>query len=534
MKADILRKKFFEGVSRYEWIETLGQGGVGIVYKARDLELDEVVAIKVLSPDLAKDDEAVLARFKREINLNRKIKHPNVARMYDFGISGSYPYITMEFVPGKDLWTLIRDERRIEPARAVPILRQIARGCSAIHELGIVHRDLKSQNVIVDEHGAVAIVDFGLARWNLGGGFTLDSIILGTPQYMSPEQASGRPVDARTDIYSIGIIAFEALTGQLPFSGDSPIAVAMKQINDPVPDLLSKQADVSAGLRAIVMKALRKDPAKRYATALDLEAELAGVEPLPTPKEGSIRRGPGEDGLMAQLESALGAVILPTPPAPARPAAPSDVAPRPAQTAASERVVPVPAAPAAPKAPAVPTAAAATAPVASAAPAVVVPADPARLPMLLLVSATAANRDGVESRAGKRSLPLRRSDERPGGARGSREGTGRPRRHGRLPSRDGRLRRDACHQVAAEPGGPSGPPRRRPARPESLRLRHPVGRQRAPPQADRARAPAGTGRNAPAPSGLPASRLGAGRARTGPPATVTRHRGAATKGRGDP
>jgi len=387
MKADILRKKFFEGVSRYEWIETLGQGGVGIVYKARDLELDEVVAIKVLSPDLAKDDEVVLARFKREINLNRKIKHPNVARMYDFGISGSYPYITMEFVPGKDLWTLIRDERRMEPARAVPILRQIARGCSAIHELGIVHRDLKSQNVIVDEHGAVAIVDFGLARWNLGGGFTLDSIILGTPQYMSPEQASGRPVDARTDIYSIGIIAFEALTGQLPFTGDSPIAVAMKQINDPVPDLLSQHPDVSAGLRAVVMKALRKDPAKRYATALDLEAELAGVEPLPTPREGAIRRRPGEDGLMAQLESALGAVILPTPPAPARPVAPSDVGPRPAAQPPSVRAGPVPASPAEPAVPAVPVAAAAP-PVAAPPP----PADPARPPVLLLVSAAAANR----------------------------------------------------------------------------------------------------------------------------------------------
>ena len=165
--------------------------------------------------------------------------------MYDFGLSGPYPYITMEFVPGKDLWTLIRDEGRIKPARALPILRQIARGCSAIHELGIIHRDLKSQNVIVDENGAVAIVDFGLARWNLGSGFTLDSIILGTPQYMSPEQASGKVVDARTDIYSIGIIAFEALTGQLPFTGDSPIAVAMKQINDPVPDLLARYADVS-------------------------------------------------------------------------------------------------------------------------------------------------------------------------------------------------------------------------------------------------------------------------------------------------
>ena len=199
MKADQIRRKFFDGVPRYEWIETLGQGGVGIVYKAKDLELDEVVAIKVLSPDIAKEDEVVLARFKREINLNRKIKHPNVARMYDFGISGEYPYITMEVVPGKDLWTMIRDEGRLPPPKAVPILRQIARGCSAIHELGIVHRDLKSQNVIVDEQGAVAIVDFGLARWNLGGGFTLDSIILGTPQYMSPEQASGKAVRRREE-----------------------------------------------------------------------------------------------------------------------------------------------------------------------------------------------------------------------------------------------------------------------------------------------------------------------------------------------
>ena len=314
MKAEILRQKFFDGVPRYEWIETLGQGGVGIVYKARDLELDEVVAIKVLSPDIAKEDEVVLARFKREINLNRKIKHPNVARMFDFGISGEYPYITMEFVPGKDLWTMIRDEGRIPPARAVPILRQIARGCSAIHELGIVHRDLKSQNVIVDEHGAVAIVDFGLARWNLGGGFTLDSIILGTPQYMSPEQASGQTVDARTDIYSIGIIAFEALTGQLPFNGDSPIAVAMMQINDPVPDLLPKQADVSPALRAVVLKALRKDPAKRYATAADLEADLANAEHPPAPRPEADRRPADEDALMAQLESVLGSVILPSVP----------------------------------------------------------------------------------------------------------------------------------------------------------------------------------------------------------------------------
>jgi CheY-like chemotaxis protein len=377
MKADSLRKQFFAGVTRYEWIGTLGQGGVGVVYKARDLELDEIVAIKVLSPDLAKDDEAVVARFKREINLNRKIKHPNVARMYDFGLSGSYPYITMEFVPGKDLWTMIRDEGRIPPARAVPILRQIARGCSAIHELGIVHRDLKSQNVIVDETGAVAIVDFGLARWNLGGGFTLDSIILGTPQYMSPEQASGRPVDARADIYSIGIIAFEALTGQLPFTGDSPIAVAMKQINDPVPDLLAQQPDVPAGLRSVVMKALRKDPAKRYATAADLEAELAGVEPVPTPREGTVRRPVAEDALMAELESALGAVILPAPPSPPRRPLPSDGAPRTAPAA-----IPVPAA---------------TVEVT----AVAVPEAPSRPPTFLLVSAAASDRSAWREALGQ-------------------------------------------------------------------------------------------------------------------------------------
>jgi len=392
MKAEVLRQKFFDGVPRYENVETLGQGGVGVVYKARDRELDEAVAIKVLSPDIAKEDEAVLARFKREINLNRKIKHPNVARMYDFGISGPYPYITMEFVPGKDLWTMIRDEGRIKPARAVPILRQIARGCSAIHELGIVHRDLKSQNVIVDSNGAVAIVDFGLARWNLGGGFTLDSIILGTPQYMSPEQASGKPVDARTDIYSIGIIAFEALTGQLPFTGDSPIAVAMKQINDPVPDLLSKHPDVSAALRTVVMHALRKDPAKRYATAADFEAELAGVEPLPTPREGTIRRPKLEDSLMAQLESALGGVVLPPPPEPPRRPEPSDAGPRteppavapppaaPAPVPSLSRVVPV--APVAAVAPAAPVAPPTPPP----------PPVLTRPPTLLVVSALAKNR----------------------------------------------------------------------------------------------------------------------------------------------
>ena len=143
-KFDRFRARFFEGTSRYRWLATLGQGGVGTVFKALDAELDEVVAIKVLSPNIERDEQALLARFKREIQLNRKIKHPNVARMYDYGVSGDYPFITMEYIDGKDLWDLIDERKRIPPVEAVPILRQIVRGTGAIHRLGILHRDLKS------------------------------------------------------------------------------------------------------------------------------------------------------------------------------------------------------------------------------------------------------------------------------------------------------------------------------------------------------------------------------------------------------
>jgi CheY-like chemotaxis protein len=253
---------------------------MGIVFKAQDLELEDVVAIKVLSPDLESDDQELLTRFKREINLNRKIKHPNVARIHDFGTSGDFPYITMEFIEGKDLRTLIFEEGRLGPARAVSILRQIALGTYAAHRLGIIHRDLKSQNVMVEESGAVAILDFGLARGKLTEGLTLDSIMIGTPHYMPPEQAMGRPTDARSDIYSIGVMAFEALTGHVPFAGESPLVIAMKHVSEPPPDDLRKVTAVSPELIGIVYKALAKEPAQRFATAADLEAELAMLRPF--------------------------------------------------------------------------------------------------------------------------------------------------------------------------------------------------------------------------------------------------------------
>ncbi len=282
MNLDRLRDRFFEGVPRYRWLETIGRGGMGIVFKAQDLELEEVVAIKVLSPDWETDDQQLLTRFKREINLNRKIKHPNVARIHDFGMSGDYPFITMEFVPGTDLRSMIQREGRLPPPQAISILRQIALGSEAAHRLGIVHRDLKSQNVMVEDSGAVAILDFGLARGKQSVTLTLDSVMVGTPHYMSPEQALGRPTDARSDVYSIGVMGFEMLTGNVPFDGESPLVIAMKHVSERIPDAMAQFGDVSPELQAIIQRALSKDPAQRFQTASDLEAELAMLHPFPS------------------------------------------------------------------------------------------------------------------------------------------------------------------------------------------------------------------------------------------------------------
>ena len=280
MNLDRLRDRFFEGAQRYRWIETIGRGGMGIVFRVHDLELDEEVAIKVLSPDWETDDQQLLTRFKREINLNRKIKHPNVARIHDFGMSGDFPYITMEFVPGADLRTLIQREGRLAPPTAISILRQIALGSDAAHRLGIIHRDLKSQNVMVEESGAVAILDFGLARGKQSVTLTLDSVMVGTPHYMSPEQALGRPTDARSDVYSIGVMGYEMLTGKVPFDGESPLVIAMKHVSEPIPEEMSRFPDISPELSSIILRALAKNPDARFPSAAELEAELAMLRPF--------------------------------------------------------------------------------------------------------------------------------------------------------------------------------------------------------------------------------------------------------------
>ena len=307
MNLDTFRAQFFATVPRYEWLSLLGRGGMGVVFKAKDLVLDEVVAIKVLYGHVTDDDGAIVARFKREISLNRKVKHPNVARMYDFGTSDGHPFITMEFIPGKDLQTLVLEAGRIAPARALPILRQICLGTQSAHEQGIVHRDLKSQNIIVGEQDRVSILDFGLARGLVDEKLTLDAVVLGTPHYISPEQAMGEQADARSDIYSLGIIAFEMLTGELPFTADSALGIAMKQISEPVPGSLSLYPDVSPALRSTVHRTLEKRREDRFQSASDLEAAFASAEEettAPATQPAGDARSRAIDEILADLDTA--------------------------------------------------------------------------------------------------------------------------------------------------------------------------------------------------------------------------------------
>ncbi len=311
MKLESFRRRFFELLPRYEFNGILGHGGIGIVFSAFDRELEETVAIKVLSPDLGWDEHALLARFKREVALSRKIKHPNVARMYDYGIAGDYPFITMELIDGQDLWTLIGTRHRYPAAETVPIVRQIARGAAAIHRLGILHRDLKSQNVIIDRQGAAVILDFGLARGSWDPGLTMASVLLGTPQYMSPEQALGNELDERADLYSIGVIAWEMLAGKTPFQGESPVATAMMHVNDPLPDIRRLAPDVPADLYAVLGKVLSRDRADRYASALELADALARCDTGAAAPLAGERRLPAAEAIAREVEKALDSITLP-------------------------------------------------------------------------------------------------------------------------------------------------------------------------------------------------------------------------------
>jgi serine/threonine-protein kinase len=253
---------------RYRVQRLLGKGGMGAVYLADDEVLKELVALKVISSAFASDEQAMIARFRREAAAARKVSAPTVIRIHDLGEARpGLLYLSMEYFAGRTLSELIA-QRGIVPIKDVQdILQQVVNGLEAAHSAGVIHRDLKPSNVLVGERGAVKIIDFGLATTQMGDGLTATGAILGTPHYMAPEQVRGKPVDARTDIYALGALAYHLVTGRPPFSGDNAIAIGFAHLSETPTPPRQLRKDCPESLEAAILAALEKNPDERPATA---------------------------------------------------------------------------------------------------------------------------------------------------------------------------------------------------------------------------------------------------------------------------
>jgi tetratricopeptide (TPR) repeat protein len=262
---------------RFELIEELGTGGMGVVYRAYDKEIGEEIALKILHPDIALDQKTV-DRFRNEIKLARRITHKNVCRMHELHQDGKQLFITMEYVPGQDLKGLIKESGALSAGKAISIAKQVAEGLAEAHDLGIIHRDLKPQNIMVDKDGSAKVMDFGIARSLRTAGMTAEGMIIGTPEYMAPEQVEGQEADQRTDIYALGAILFETATGRVPFEGDSPLSVAYKHKNEqPLPPR-KLNAEIPEPLNGLILRCLEKEKENRYQTADEVLADLVRLE----------------------------------------------------------------------------------------------------------------------------------------------------------------------------------------------------------------------------------------------------------------
>ena len=258
---------------RYEIHKMLGMGGMGAVYKARDMEVERVVGLKVIRPDLA-GNPAILARFKQELVLARQVTHRNIIRIYDLNEADGVKFITMEFIEGEDLRTILLGQGKLAPAEGVDIMLQACAGLQAAHAEGVIHRDLKPSNIMRDQSGRVVIMDFGLARTLQGDGMTQTGMMVGTMEYMSPEQAMGKELDARSDQFAVGLIFYELLTGFMPFHAESAIASLVKRTQERAIPLAEVDTSIPPALSAVVAKCLERNPEDRFSSVQELIDEL--------------------------------------------------------------------------------------------------------------------------------------------------------------------------------------------------------------------------------------------------------------------
>src|SRR6266852_10003726 len=267
---------------RFEILQVLGEGGMGTVYKAIDREVDHVVALKLIRPELAAHP-AILARFKQELLTARQVTHRNVIRIHDLSEVDGVKFITMEFVEGCDLRKLLLDQGKLPPEQAVEIIRQVCLALEAAHSAGVIHRDLKPQNIMQEKGGRILVMDFGLARSLESDGMTQTGALLGTIEYMSPEQAIGKHLDARSDLFSVGLIFYELLTGKIPYKADTAMASLLKRNQERALPAAEIDASVPKGLSDIVSKCLERDLDLRYQSAQEILADLdawQGKRPL--------------------------------------------------------------------------------------------------------------------------------------------------------------------------------------------------------------------------------------------------------------
>ena len=263
--------------NRYELIERVGEGGMAVVYRARDGLLGRIVAIKILREQFASDSE-FLTRFRLEARAAASLSHPNVVNIYDVGEDRGVHYIVMEYVQGRNLKEMIRSRKPMPVAEACAIGLQIARALEAAHQRELVHRDIKPHNILIMPDGTVKVTDFGIAQAASSASLTQTGTVIGSVHYFSPEQARGESVDAASDIYSLGVVMYEMVTGRLPFTGDNPVAVALKHLQErPIPPS-HLNPDVPAALERMILKMLAKEKADRYRSAAQLIQDLRGVK----------------------------------------------------------------------------------------------------------------------------------------------------------------------------------------------------------------------------------------------------------------